>query len=327
MSFYSRHRALSRLARQLDHQLHDHHIASYSLFRPTTYTNYTLSPFHISPVEDLFRPFQSSIFKFLDNEWDVREIKQKKNRKQTEAETENNKNQATTQERESGKVEGDKGELIGGNNQSTLQSTHPHHQSHNLSRFPLSRYNRHPFDSPFFSSFPFPYSSIVPSITLNLYSTPSNYQIKAELPGVKKEEIVISVEKGILTIEAERKEEKGDKQRISQENNNKDNSSTDINDAKEKASSTSENLSSSSSSSLSSNSSSESPLNAVSPNGDEPVEDIYVESHYGKVTRSVSLPDDASFDGLTAKYENGVIKIEIPRKQIPKEKKTIVQLQ
>jgi len=44
----------------------------------------------------------------------------------------------------------------------------------------------------------------------------------------------------------------------------------------------------------------------------------YIESVYGQVQRSFTLPEDVDAGGLSAKYEDGVIKIHIPR--IPQQK-------
>jgi len=322
MSFCYRRGALSRVARHLDQHLHDHHAASYySLFRPTTYTSYTLTPFNNSPAEDLFRQFQplnlNRFFRLWDNSW-----------QEGEKENNNNRQQSNTQDNKENSAANSSSSTSNSNNTNSLQ---PQRHRHHLHRYRHPHSHHHPFDalanfwSPF-GSFPAP--SIVPSITLNLYSTPTSYQIQAELPGVKKDEIVISVEKGTLTIEAEKKEERGNKSNNVNNNSNIGNvkagnaqmesNNPTSNDAPSSTSSSSSSLPSSSSSSSSSPS---------SASAENEVEDLYVESHYGKVTRSVSLPDDAAFDGLTAKYEDGVIKIEIPRKQIPKEEKKIVQLQ
>jgi len=53
----------------------------------------------------------------------------------------------------------------------------------------------------------------------------------------------------------------------------------------------------------------------------------YIESTYGHVERSFTLPDDAQLDKLAAKYEDGVIKITIPRAQQNKPEKQRIQLQ
>lgn len=44
--------------------------------------------------------------------------------------------------------------------------------------------------------------------TVDIAETPEEYQIKAEIPDVKKEDIKVSVDNGLLRIEGERKQEK-----------------------------------------------------------------------------------------------------------------------
>ena len=49
------------------------------------------------------------------------------------------------------------------------------------------------------------------SPTVDIVETPEEFQIKAELPEVKKEDVKVSVEGGVLRIEGERKQEKEEK--------------------------------------------------------------------------------------------------------------------
>lgn len=42
-----------------------------------------------------------------------------------------------------------------------------------------------------------------------------------------------------------------------------------------------------------------------------------MECFYGKFIRAISLPDDVDTDRVKAKSENGVVKINLPRKEIP----------
>jgi HSP20 family protein len=43
------------------------------------------------------------------------------------------------------------------------------------------------------------------------------------------------------------------------------------------------------------------------------------ERKFGKFRRSLTVPDDVMTDQITAKEEQGVLKIEMPRKEIPPE--------
>jgi HSP20 family protein len=47
--------------------------------------------------------------------------------------------------------------------------------------------------------------------SVDIMETPEEFQIKAELPDVKKEDVKVSVDAGILRIEGERKQEKEEK--------------------------------------------------------------------------------------------------------------------
>ena len=49
------------------------------------------------------------------------------------------------------------------------------------------------------------------SPTVDIAETPEEFQIKAELPEVKKDDVKVSVENGILRLEGERKHEKEEK--------------------------------------------------------------------------------------------------------------------
>ena len=89
------------------------------------------------------------------------------------------------------------------------------------------------------------------------------YHLEIDLPGVKKENIEISVNDGILTISGERKLEKKEEK----ENYTR------------------------------------------------------IESFFGRFERSFKLPPDADLDNIEAKYEDGVLKIFIPKKQKPAGKK------
>ena len=89
------------------------------------------------------------------------------------------------------------------------------------------------------------------------------YHLEIDLPGVKKENIDISVNDGILTISGERKLEKKEEK----ENYTR------------------------------------------------------IESFFGRFERSFKLPNDADLDNIEAKFEDGVLKIFIPKKQKPAGKK------
>ena len=89
------------------------------------------------------------------------------------------------------------------------------------------------------------------------------YYLEIDLPGVKKEDIDISVNDGVLVISGERKLEKKEEK----------------------------------------------------PNYTR------IESFFGRFERAFKLPTDADLDNIEAKYEDGVLKIFIPKKQKPAGKK------
>ncbi|SRR5258706_3521717 len=80
----------------------------------------------------------------------------------------------------------------------------PFHQLSNL-RDQLDRFFESPFPAlsegmqPFMSGW---------SPALDLYDDKDNLVVKAEIPGIKKEEIEISLHDGVLTLSGERREEK-----------------------------------------------------------------------------------------------------------------------
>jgi HSP20 family protein len=47
--------------------------------------------------------------------------------------------------------------------------------------------------------------------TVDIVETPEEFQIKAELPDVKKEDVKVSVDNGVIRIEGERKQDKEEK--------------------------------------------------------------------------------------------------------------------
>ncbi len=93
------------------------------------------------------------------------------------------------------------------------------------------------------------------------------YYLEIDLPGVKKENIEISVNDGVLTVSGERKLEKKEEK----------------------------------------------------PNYTK------IESFFGRFERAFKLPSDADVDNIEAKYEDGVLKIFIPKKQKPEGKRIEVK--
>lgn len=236
-----------------------------------------------------------------------------------------------------------------------------HHQRPQQQMSLWSPFNGSPFHSSLVNSAfaPFaPFSQVMqalPEITLDMFSTPQAYSLHASVPGMEKKDIRVTVEDGVLTIQAERKESRRPANREassspsssqaspshttngatsgSQSTSDSQQSSAEMKypteDKEEKAttSTTTQSSSTPSASNSSTETSKESlPVGSdVSANGasnstmevenadDDDVNVHHVESFYGRVERSVQLPEDAKVDELTAHYENGILKIEIPR--------------
>lgn len=321
---------LSRLVRELGHEPDHQVVRFYNRYHPSS----SWSP--SSPAfDDLFfsRRGGSNVlnkfFRAIDSEFDNqrREQSRRDGRRQQAQVRDNTNNSASTTNTNT--------------SVSPSSSTAPAKRG-SSSGSSIDRYDvNNPFPllwSPFLSAFPSAaYQPILPSITLNVYSTPTQYQIQAELPGVKKEEIVISIEKGTLTIEAERKEERNLRPKKESSGSN---AATTATEAKTNATQTADDSSSSTSatsaqtedksepsSSNVASAGTATPTATAAADASDELEELHVESHYGKVSRSISLPDDAEFDSMTAKYEDGVIKIEIPRQQLPRDERKVVQLQ
>ena len=92
----------------------------------------------------------------------------------------------------------------------------------------------------------------------DISETDKEYLIRAELPAVKKEDVKVTVDQGMITIEGERKQQRDDK-----------------------------------------------------------TEKYHrVESFHGTFTRSFSLPENASADGIRCESKDGVLVVHIPKVQV-----------
>lgn len=121
-------------------------------------------------------------------------------------------------------------------------------------------FSTEPFDdvfSGFFRPTRFSTSVAQPQIKIDVEETDAAYKVKAEIPGVKKEDINVEVDGDIVSIRAEVKNEKDVKQ-----------------------------------------------------NGKV----LRSERYYGAVTRRFSLERDVDEAKTAAKYENGVLFLDLPKK-------------
>ncbi|MBO6642784.1 MAG: Hsp20/alpha crystallin family protein [Altererythrobacter sp.] len=124
---------------------------------------------------------------------------------------------------------------------------------------------RRSFFDDLFNDFPFGYS-IAPlhgdplpapgKIRLDVKENKDCLVIQAEVPGVKKEDIDVSVDNNVLTISAE----------VSQYDADEENDAV-----------------------------------------------IHSERYYGSIRRSISLPAEVTADDATAKYEDGILVLKLPK--------------
>lgn len=107
------------------------------------------------------------------------------------------------------------------------------------------------------------------SMRLDLSEKEGAYLIKADLPGVKKEDINVRIEGNVVHIEAQSRQEK------------------EVKDKDEKV--------------------------------------LRSERYFGTISRTLALADDVDESKANAKYDNGVLTLELPKKQGAAAKRISVQ--
>ncbi len=95
--------------------------------------------------------------------------------------------------------------------------------------------------------------TFVPAVDIS--ETDKSYEFEIELPGMKKEDVDIEIDDGVLTIRGEKREERKEEKKGYKK----------------------------------------------------------IERNYGKFERSFSLPSDIDEKNISAKFENGVLNISIPK--------------
>ena len=121
-----------------------------------------------------------------------------------------------------------------------------------------------PFFSPFFGRGGFgaqmgPAAAADMSPALDISETPTHFLVKAELPGIKKEDVKITLHDGLLTIEAEKQK---------REESGEDKEETKVH---------------------------------------------YSEFSWGKMSRTLRLPDTVDPNDVTGEMQDGVLKVSIKR--------------
>ncbi|MGH2664702.1 Hsp20/alpha crystallin family protein [Flavobacterium sp.] len=118
------------------------------------------------------------------------------------------------------------------------------------------------FDSPLFNGFLMDRYFKIPEA--NIIENPKDYQIELAVPGMQRKDFKIELENGVLSISAEKEEEKEEKGKNFRRK----------------------------------------------------------EFSFNSFSRSFSLPDNLLDDEVDAKYENGVLRLTLPKKEVSKSKPT-----
>ncbi|MGC8611655.1 MAG: Hsp20/alpha crystallin family protein [Athalassotoga sp.] len=108
--------------------------------------------------------------------------------------------------------------------------------------------------------------TFVPAVDIS--ETDKSYEFEVELPGMKREDVNIEIDDGILTIRGEKKEERKEEKKGYKK----------------------------------------------------------IERSYGKFERSFSLPSDIDEKNISAKFENGVLNISIPKSPEAKSAKRKIEI-
>jgi HSP20 family protein len=104
---------------------------------------------------------------------------------------------------------------------------------------------------------------------VDIVENPDGYEIYAELPGVKQEDVKITLDNNVLTLSGEKKQEiKEDRDNV-----------------------------------------------------------LRVERSYGRFERSFSLPTTVKSDGVRASYEEGILRIQLPKAETAKARQIQIETQ
>lgn len=151
----------------------------------------------------------------------------------------------------------------------------------------------------------------MPEMTVDMFSTPTDYTVHASVPGINKKDISVTIEDGnVLRIEAERREERRERLPAAQSSPQARIKGTEQKQQESKEEQKEQQMPDSSSAMQT-----ESTDNKT--DNDE-LKYHHIESYYGHVERRLQLPDDVDLERMTARHENGVLKITLPR--VPEKK-------
>lgn len=117
--------------------------------------------------------------------------------------------------------------------------------------------------------------NMIPRVRMDLISQPDKYVVEAELPGMEKDDIQLTIRDGMLELSGHKREAKEERK--------------------------------------------EDPTHQT--------QYIRRERAYGSFSRSIRLPGDAGEKDINAKFNNGILTINIPRDKKPQQKRGLIQIQ
>lgn len=135
-------------------------------------------------------------------------------------------------------------------------------------------------------------NQLIKALPVDIDEYPESFQIVADIPGMNREDIKISIDKDILKIEVERLK-----------------SNVSCSTSQPNSSSPSE------------------VENEVEKPSTEPatVTSRHKERYFGKIFRDILLPENADSDKISANYDKGVLTLTIPKKPVIEPKKIKIQ--
>lgn len=158
--------------------------------------------------------------------------------------------------------------------------------------------------------------SKAPTMNVDVIEKDDAYLVHAEIPGVNKDDVDIRFDQGVLTITAEKKARKewrrgegGDEQQLLEGGRRDGEPASEVTSGeggKKSGEKESTQLQTSVGSQL-------------QPFGQQGWRWYHSERSYGRTKRTIRLPKDASPDAINARYENGVLEVEI--KKLPEEQR------